>query len=140
MLKTIGQLTLERDFLQDCFRQCGLPVSGLSTENKPLSLRRQCELLGISRSTPYYERKGSDAESVRLKEEILSRVDSGQGSQFTRMEYKTLLRSLSIRQSMDGKSRWADNIMIERWFRSLKTERVYINEFRSPKELRQVIR
>lgn len=26
MLKTIGQLTLERDFLQDCFRQCGLPV------------------------------------------------------------------------------------------------------------------
>ena len=102
--------------------------------------RRQCELLGISRSTPYYERKGSDAESVRLKEEILSRIDSGQGSQFTRMEYKTLFRSLSIRQSMDGKSRWADNIMIERWFRSLKTEMVYINEFRSPKELRQVIR
>lgn len=26
MLKTIGQLTLERDFLQDCFRQCGLPI------------------------------------------------------------------------------------------------------------------
>ena len=66
--------------------------------------------------------------------------NSDQGSQFTRMEYKTLLRSLSIRQSMDGKSRWADNIMIERWFRSLKTERVYINEFRSPKELRQAIR
>ena len=56
------------------------------------------------------------------------------------MEYKTLFRSLSIRQSMDGKSRWADNIMIERWFRSLKTEMVYINEFRSPKELRQAIR
>ena len=32
MLKTIGQLTLERDFLQDCFRQCGLPVPRLSTE------------------------------------------------------------------------------------------------------------
>ena len=26
MLKTIGQLTLERDYLQGCFRQCGLPV------------------------------------------------------------------------------------------------------------------
>ena len=26
MLKTIGQLTLERDFLQDCFRQCGQPI------------------------------------------------------------------------------------------------------------------
>ena len=67
-------------------------------------------------------------------------LNSDQGSQFTRMEYKTLLRSLSIRQSMDGKSRWANNIMIERWFRSLKTEMVYINEFRSPKELRQAIR
>ena len=47
---------------------------------------------------------------------------------------------LHIRQSMDGKSRWADNIMIERWFRSLKTELIYINEFRSPRELRQSIR
>ena len=41
---------------------------------------------------------------------------------------------------MDGKSRWADNIMIERWFRSLKTELIYINEYRSPKELRTAIR
>lgn len=32
MLKTIGQLTLERDFLQDCFRQCGLPVPGPGEE------------------------------------------------------------------------------------------------------------
>ena len=31
-------------------------------------------------------------------------------------------------------------IMIERWFRSLKTELIYINEFRSPRELRQSIR
>ena len=55
-------------------------------------------------------------------------------------EYKRLLRELHIRQSMDGKSRWADNIMIERWFRSLKTELIYINEYRSPKELRAAIR
>lgn len=41
---------------------------------------------------------------------------------------------------MDGKSRWADNIMIERWFRSLKTELIYVNEFHSPKQLRQMIR
>ncbi len=40
---------------------------------------------------------------------------------------------------MDGKSRWADNNMIERWFRSLKTDLIYINEFRSPRELRQAI-
>lgn len=66
-------------------------------------------------------------------------INSDQGSQFTSIEYKTLLKSLGIRQSMDGKSRWADNIMIERWFRSLKTELIYINEFRSPRQLRQEI-
>ena len=37
---------------------------------------------------------------------------------------------------MDGRKRWADNIMVERWFRTLKEEEVYINEYRSPKELR----
>ena len=67
-------------------------------------------------------------------------LNSDQGSQFTSAEYKTLLKSLGIRQSMDGKSRWADNIMIERWFRSLKTELIFINEFHSPRQLRQGIR
>lgn len=67
-------------------------------------------------------------------------INSDQGSQFTSNEYKQLLKDLHIRQSMDGKSRWADNIMIERWFRSLKTELIYINEFNSPRQLRQSIR
>lgn len=34
MLKTIGQITLERDFLQDCFRRSGRPIPRLDTENK----------------------------------------------------------------------------------------------------------
>ena len=67
-------------------------------------------------------------------------INSDQGTQFTSNEYKAILKSLHIRQSMDGKSRWADNVMIERWFRSLKTEKIYINEIRSPKELRIMIR
>ena len=40
---------------------------------------------------------------------------------------------------MDGRKRWADNIMVERWFRSLKQEELYINEYRSPRELRRAI-
>ena len=67
-------------------------------------------------------------------------LNSDQGSQFTGNEYKQLLKDLHICQSMDGKSRWADNIMIERWFRSLKTELIYINEFLSPRALGQAIR
>lgn len=67
-------------------------------------------------------------------------INSDQGSQFTSNEYKALLKHYQIQQSMDGKSRWADNVRIERWFRSLKTELIYINEFRSPRELRSAIR
>ena len=59
-------------------------------------------------------------------------LNSDQGCQFTSNAYKTLLRELRIRQSMDGKSRWADNVMIERWFRSLKTEEIYLNEYPNP--------
>jgi len=66
-------------------------------------------------------------------------LNSDQGCQFTSEQYKDYLKSRRIRQSMDGKSRWADNIMIERWFRSLKSELIYINEFDSPKALRKAI-
>ena len=67
-------------------------------------------------------------------------INSDQGCQFTSDDYKQLLLDLGIRQSMDGKSRWADNIMIERWFRSLKCESLYINEYKTPRDLRQLVR
>ena len=41
---------------------------------------------------------------------------------------------------MDGKGRWADNIFMERWFRSLKQECIYINEYKNIKELKQLIK
>lgn len=63
-------------------------------------------------------------------------INSDQGCQFTSEAYKKLLAQYSIRQSMDGKARWVDNVIIERWFRSLKTEYVYINEYENPKQLR----
>jgi len=63
-------------------------------------------------------------------------INSDQGSQFTSDEYIQLLLDNKIRQSMDGKARWVDNVIIERWFRSLKCERIYINDYTTPKALR----
>lgn len=40
---------------------------------------------------------------------------------------------------MDGKSRWADNIRIERWFRSFKYEEAYLTEWHNIKEARAAI-
>lgn len=65
--------------------------------------------------------------------------NSDQGCQFTSHEYKQLLKDNGIKQSMDGKSRWADNIMIERWFRSLKYDEVYLTEYANIKEARTAI-
>lgn len=67
-------------------------------------------------------------------------VNSDQGCQFTSEAYSSFLRNNRIRQSMDGKARWVDNVIIERWFRTLKCENIYINEYNSPKELRHGIR
>jgi putative transposase len=67
-------------------------------------------------------------------------VNSDQGSQFSSDGYINLLKANGIRQSMDGKARWVDNVVIERWFRSLKTEYVYINDYASPRELRAGIK
>lgn len=67
-------------------------------------------------------------------------INSDQGSQFTSEKYMSFLSERKIRQSMDGKARWVDNVIIERWFRSLKTEWVYINDYESPRELRTGIR
>jgi putative transposase len=63
-------------------------------------------------------------------------LNSDQGSQFTSLEYMEYLKSAKIRQSMDGKGRWIDNVIIERWFRTLKVERVYIYDYQTPRELR----
>jgi putative transposase len=63
-------------------------------------------------------------------------MNSDQGSHFTSKAYVKLLSGLGIAQSMDGKARWVDNVIIERWFRTLKHEYLYIEEFSSPRELK----
>ncbi len=61
-------------------------------------------------------------------------LNSEQGCQFTSQQYIDFVRENGIRQSMDGKSRWADNIMIERWFGSFKYEEAYLTQYNNIKE------
>ena len=53
--------------------------------------------------------------------------NTDQGSQFTGDEFTGALKEAGVRISMDGKGRWMDNIFIERLWRSLKYECVYLN-------------
>ena len=66
-------------------------------------------------------------------------LNSDQGCQFTSQQYIDFVKGNGIRQSMDGKSRWADNIMIERWFRSFKYEEAYLTQYNNIKEARAAI-
>jgi putative transposase len=64
-------------------------------------------------------------------------VNSDQGSHFTSPQYIDLLKENEVRISMDGKGRATDNIVIERFWRSLKYNEVYIHDYNSPRETRQ---
>ena len=67
-------------------------------------------------------------------------LNSDQGSQFTSNEYISFVEShWDVRISMDGVGRWADNIPIERWFRTLKYDEVYLKQYETIREARQEI-
>lgn len=63
--------------------------------------------------------------------------NTDQGSQFTSPRFTGVLQAAGIRISMDGRGRWLDNVFIERLWRSLKYECVYLNAFETGSELRQ---
>ena len=66
-------------------------------------------------------------------------VNSDQGSQFTTQAWLNLLGSHEIKVSMDGRGRYKDNIWIERFWRTIKQEYIYLNPAESMDELRQGI-
>ena len=55
--------------------------------------------------------------------------NTDQGSQFTSEEWTRELSRLGIQISMDGKGRWLDNVFIERLWRSVKYEEIYLREY-----------
>ena len=55
--------------------------------------------------------------------------NSDQGSQFTSPRFTEVLTGAGVRISMDGRGRWMDNVFIERLWRSLKYECVYLHAF-----------
>ena len=65
--------------------------------------------------------------------------NTDQGSQYTSFEHTNLLKQNNIQISMNGKGRSIDNIAIERFFRTLKYDEIYINEYASISDLRKGI-
>jgi putative transposase len=66
--------------------------------------------------------------------------NTDQGSQFTSFVFTNTLKDADIRISMDGRGRWMDNVFVERLWRSLKYECVFLNAFETGSEAGSGIR
>jgi len=62
-------------------------------------------------------------------------VNTDQGSQFTSAAWTDVLKAADIRISMDGKGRWIDNVFIERLWRSVKYEDIYLHAYENGREV-----
>ena len=65
--------------------------------------------------------------------------NTDQGAQFTADEFLDVLRAKGIQISMDGKGRWLDNVFVERLWRSVKYEEVYLHAYVDVGEARRRI-
>jgi putative transposase len=80
---------------------------------------------------------------VEALEEALARFgapdifNTDQGAQFTSSAFTGVLKDRGIAISMDGKGRWLDNVFVERLWRSVKYEDVYLRAYETPKQLRE---
>ncbi len=66
-------------------------------------------------------------------------VNTDQGSQFTSLEFTEKLKASGIAISMDGKGAWRDNVFIERFWKTLKYEEVYLRAYDTVSEARNSI-
>lgn len=77
-----------------------------------------------------------EALGIYPKPEIFN---TDQGSQYTAKAHTDILKKHNIKISMDGVGRATDNICIERFWRTIKYEEVYLNEYKNIKELQKAI-
>jgi putative transposase len=66
-------------------------------------------------------------------------INTDQGSQFTADEFVKVVKDQGCQLSMDGRGAWRDNIFVERLWRSVKYEEVYLHAYESVKEARTAI-
>ena len=86
----------------------------------------------------------ADAAVEALKEAIARYgtpqiMNTDQGSQFTAADFIAVLREHAIRISMDGKGCWRDNVFVERLWKTIKYEHVYLHAYESVSEARAQI-
>lgn len=118
LIKQIGQLSVENAWLKNLLESVGHETKkGLIDPTSQIPVKRQCKLLGISRSTAYYHTRVTPSPKA---------AD----------DYTNLIKSIKIKINMNGRGRSTDNAITERFIRSLKQERLYLDEYENSHQLR----
>ena len=81
----------------------------------------------------------SDKRSLRTERTFIGAQALTQGSQFTSVAFTDVLKAAGIAISMDGKGAWRDNVFVERLWRTIKYEEVYLHAYASVSEARAAI-
>jgi putative transposase len=97
------------------------------------------KIMGFSVSTFLDTEPCLEALKNALRKAKPEIINSDQGCQFTSEPWTSYLIIMEIKISMDGKGRWADNIYIERLWRALKYELVYLNSFETVEEFEKAL-
>jgi putative transposase len=67
-------------------------------------------------------------------------INSDQGCHFTSEKWRECVQGAGIKLSMDGRGRWLDNVVIERFWRTIKYEDIYLQSYATPNELEKGIK
>ncbi len=97
-------------------------------------------IMGWSLSTFLDTQSCLEALENALKHGIPEIINSDQGCQFTSTSWIVQLEGNGIKVSMDGKGRWADNAHVERLWRTIKYENVYLHSFDTVDQARVALR
>ena len=89
--------------------------------------------LSITMDTAFCVEAVEEALARHGKPEIFN---TDQGSQFTSVAFTDVLKAAGIAISMDGKGAWRDNVFVERLWRTIKYEEVYLHAYASVSEAR----
>lgn len=95
-----------------------------------------CYVLNWSLSTTLEAEFCIEALAELLEDSSCKIFNTDQGSQFTSPRFTRLLLDKAIKISMDGRGRALDNIFVERLWRTVKYEKVYLSDFQSVQEAR----
>lgn len=118
----------------------------------PVGERGYCYLMAVidwqSRAVLSYK-VSTTMDSSFCKEGLLEAIEragcvpeifnTDQGAQFTSKEWLEDIESRGIKASMDGKGRWRDNVIVERLWRSVKYEGIYLHGLDTPREVEKFL-